>query len=286
MGTTESALCATPVTPSFGAVVTGIDASQPLAEPIVQQLKDALLSYKVLFLRGQNLTAEQQRGFAYSFGAPYQEGGVHRFEDEPANDLRRSFRVSVVSHFHSDYMYAEEGPTFSVLQMLELPDVGGDTMWADLDASYHALSKPMQDFLAPLTARHVMPNFYLPDSDLIAAHERQFGEHLTLEQLSCLRELMRPRERPLVRTIPERGSRNYWLSERHTEAITELSKWESNAILQLLFRHQLRPEFVIRYRWSVGDLAVWDHRTTLHAGVNDYGSKTRRGVSVLVAGSA
>jgi alpha-ketoglutarate-dependent taurine dioxygenase len=83
---------------------------------------------------------------------------------------------------------------------------------------------------------------------------------------------------PLVRVIPETGQRFYWASAQHTERIQGLSRDESDAILNLIFRQQLKPEFVIRWRWTVGDIAFWDHRKTLHAGVNDYDrTQTRHG---------
>lgn len=262
-----------PTTPEFGAVVEGVDGSRPLSDDVAAALREAILRYKVLFFRDQHLTARQQFDLAANFGEPF-DGGAGKFN--PEYDEVGVSAVRVVPHFHADFMYMDAGPTYSLLQMLELPDVGGDTMWADLDASYHALSEPLQQFLAPLTATHVMPNYYLPDDDLLAVHKRSYAEDLNGEQLRELRNVLRPREHPLVRRIPETGTVNYWLSEQHTKALVGLSKWESDAVLNLLFRHQLRPEFVLRWRWAAGDIAMWDHRRTLHSGVNDYGQGTRR----------
>ena len=82
---------------------------------------------------------------------------------------------------------------------------------------------------------------------------------------------------PLVRRLPETGRAYYWASAQHTARIQGLSTDESDAILGLIFRQQLKPEFVIRWNWTLGDIAFWDHRTTLHAGVHDYGRQPRRG---------
>jgi len=263
-----------PITPRFGAVVEGVDAKEPLSSDMVAYLKEAILKYKVLFFREQNLSSQEQFAFASNFGGPY-EGRAGRFtRDYEEGGLST---VTVVPHFHADIMYGQEGPSFSMLQMLELPDQGGDTMWADLVSSYEALSQPIKDLVESLDASYVMPNYYLSDDDLAASHKRQYGEDLAPEKLKALRDFMAPNTHPIVRVIPETGQKNYWVSEQHTERIVGLSKWESEAILGLLFRHQLRPQFVIRWKWSVGDIAFWDHRTTLHSGVADFGTQKRRG---------
>lgn len=93
-----------------------------------------------------------------------------------------------------------------------------------------------------------------------------------------------PHIHPVVRRLRETGEKYYWVSAQHTSRIQGLSKDESDAILGLLFRQQLKPEFVIRWRWTLGDIAFWDHRTTLHAGVNDYDrSESRRGRRANIA---
>lgn len=271
---TETRVKVAPITPRFGAVVEGVDAREPLSPEVIASLKEAILKYKVLFFREQNLTSKEQFDFATHFGAPY-DGRAGRFsQDYEEGGLSR---VTLVPHFHADIMYGTEGPSFSMLQMLELPDLGGDTMWADLVSSYEKLSQPIKDLLESLEASYVMPNYYLSDEDLRASHLRQFEEELDEVKLKELRDFMRPNTHPVVRVIPETGQKNYWVSEQHTERIVGLSKWESETILNLLFRQQMRPEFVIRWSWTVGDIAFWDHRTTLHSGVNDYGPKKRRG---------
>lgn len=271
---TATAVTFAPITPRFGAVVEGVNTKEPLSPEVVESLRTAILKYKVLFFRKQNLTSKEQYDLAANFGEPY-EGRAGRFSrDYEEGGLST---VTVVPHFHADIMYGKEGPSFSFLQMLELPDQGGDTMWADLVSSYESLSQPIKDMIEHLEASYVMPNYYLSDDDLLAAHERQYGERLDPEKLRALRAFMAPNRHPMVRVIPETGQKNYWVSEQHTERIIGLSKWESEAILNLLFRHQLRPEYVIRWSWSVGDIAFWDHRTTLHSGVFDFGSQKRRG---------
>jgi len=262
-----------PETPTLGAVVEGVDAKEPLSSEVVKVLTDAILKYKVLFFRAQHLNPQQHQAFALNFGAPMVNPlrFLQPYDEEGLAD------VSVVPHFHADLMYLSEGPSFSMLQMHQLPTVGGDTMWADLVQSYNELSQPMRDLIEPLTAINGRKTYFLPDEELLAAHKRGYGEDLNPEQLKQLRSYLAPCENPIVRVIPETGQKNYWVSREHTQKIKELSKPESDAILGLLFQHQLQPRFVYRWKWGVGDIAFWDQRTTLHSGIADFGSERRFG---------
>jgi taurine dioxygenase len=260
-------------TPRLGAVVHGLDAKQEPSPEVVRILKDAIHHYKVLFLPDQHLSATEQATFAAYFGAPLRRGA----RIDPDYEETGLSGITVVSHFHSDLMYRAEQPAYAMLQLLEIPPAGGDTMWADLVSSYEDLSAPMRLFLETLTAVHGHPDFYLSDQDLATRYREVYGGELTPEGLATRRNDSRPRTHPLVRLIPETGRKNYWISAQHTQSIEGLTKSESDALLAMLFAHQLRPEYIVRWQWHVGDIAFWDHRTTLHAGVHDYGDFPRRG---------
>jgi taurine dioxygenase len=274
MSSTLQAIEITPVSPAFGARVDGLNAREPLDEDVVLELKEAIAKYKVLFLTAQHLDEQQHARLAAYFGAPHETS--NRFDVEYEESGLTD--VKVVSHFHSDLMYKDEQPAYAMLQMLELPSTGGDTIWADLTASYDALSEPVKTLLEGLYAYHVHPDYYRTDEDRSRRYERQFGRALTAGELAEQKARLAPNVHPLVRLIPETGQKFYWASAQHTERIQGLSRDESDAILNLIFRQQLKPEFVIRWRWTVGDIAFWDHRRTLHAGVNDYDrTQTRHG---------
>ena len=268
-----------PLTPQFGAVVEGVDPRNGLAAETVAAVRNALLEYKVLFFRQLNLSRKEQQAFADNFGPPFNYSG--RFavdDDEPGLS-----DVTVVAHFHSDYMYLQEGPSFSMLQLLAVPEVGGDTLWADLVASYEALNPALRGLLEQLTAVQVHPSFYENPETLLESRRRRYGEDYSLEEFAKLRAALRPTEHPLVRVIPETVRANYWVSARHTQAIKGMSRLESDALLQLLFHHQLDPRFILRWKWQAGDVAFWDHRTTLHSGVRDYGAAKRFGQRASIA---
>jgi taurine dioxygenase len=274
MSSTLNAVKITPLTPTFGARVDGLNAREPLPDDVVDQLKRSILDYKVLFLTGQHLDEAQHARLAAYFGAPFQ--GSNRFDQEYEQSGLTDVRV--VAHFHSDLMYRAEQPAFAMLQMLQLPSVGGDTMWADLGASYEALSDPVKDLLEGLYAYHVHPDYYLSDEERSRRYEAGFGRPLTAEELEQQKQALSANIHPLVRRLPETGRKYYFASAQHTARIQNLPKDESDAVLDLIFKQQLKPEFVIRWNWTLGDIAFWDHRTTLHAGVNDYArSEMRRG---------
>lgn len=272
-------LTLTPLTPNFGAVVHGVDAKSPQDDRVIDGLRDAILEYKVLFLPGQHLSPEEQHRFALNFGEPFSY--LARFD--PEYDEGGLSSIGVVAHFHADYMYREEGPTFSLLQMLKVPPVGGDTVWVDLVAGYDALSEPIREMIDKLIVIHRHPNYTDDDATLREKHFARHGEELSAKNLAALRREFLPREHPLVRVIPETGRANYWISRQHTKSIKGLTPLESNALLELLFQHQLDARFLLRWKWTPGDIAFWDHRSTLHRGINDYGWEERMGLRASIA---
>jgi taurine dioxygenase len=262
-----------PRTPTLGATITGVDAKRPVDDPVIETIRGVLLQYKVVFLPDQHLSAEQQHAFACRLGEPY--AAKRRLPDTTYSNDPGLSHLSVVSHFHSDDMFLREHPQYAVLQMLEVPEVGGDTMWADQVACYEGLSPALRGFLDDLTGVHAHPDYFKDDVVLQNRYNR--GEPMTAAEVADLRASLAPNEHPLVRYLPETGRKNLWLSPRHTRSIKELLPDESEVLLQYLFKVQIRPDYVVRYRWSAGDVVIWDHRTTLHSGVDDYGPARRKG---------
>lgn len=264
-----------PRTPTLGATLRGVDARVRLEESVVQAIHAALLKYKVLFLPDQHLSADEQHAFAGQLGEPYED--KRRLPTTTYEPNAGLSNLTVVSYFHSDNMFMRQHPTFAVLQMLEVPDVGGDTMWADMVAAYEGLSEPLRAMLDGLTAVHAHPDYYADNKTLQLRYGRGGEQELTLAEIEELRASLAPNEHPLVRYLPETGRKSLWLSPRHTRSIKELAPDESEALLQFLFRTQIRPEYVVRWQWTAGDVVIWDHRTTLHSGVDDYETAKRRG---------
>ncbi len=139
----------------------------------------------------------------------------------------------------------------SILNAIEIPPAGGDTMWCDQQAAYAGLSDRMRSFLDGLTAEH--------------ASGRAF---------SSVGELP-PVVHPVVRTHPETGLRGLFVNPQFTNRIIELDLEEGDALLAFLYRHATRPEYVVRYHWQTGDVGWWDNRATQHSVVGDFGAQGR-----------
>ena len=257
------------LSPALGAIISGIDLNATLNEEAQQGLQAALVEHQVLFLRQQFLQAEQQRDLALLFG------DLHIHPIYPAHE--RVAEVMVLdSHkqdlrdnelWHTDVTFIQTPPLGCVLSAQQVPEFGGDTLWASSTAAYAALSKPMQALLEGLSASHDIrksfpaTRFALTDADA-ARFEKAKQDHP-------------PVSHPVVRTHPVSGKKGLFVSEGFTTHINELTETESDALLRFLFAHATHPNFQVRWHWQAGDVAIWDNRATQHFANFDYGTAHR-----------
>ena len=257
------------LSPALGAVISGIDLNAALNDEAQQGLQAALVEHQVLFLRQQFLQAEQQRDVAKLFG------DLHIHPIYPAHE--RVAEVMVLdSHkqdlrdnelWHTDVTFIQTPPLGCVLSAQQVPEFGGDTLWASSTAAYAALSKPMQALLEGLSASHDIrksfpaTRFALTDADA-ARFEKAKQDHP-------------PVSHPVVRTHPVSGKKGLFVSEGFTTHINELTEAESEALLRFLFTHATHPNFQVRWHWQAGDVAIWDNRATQHFANFDYGAAHR-----------
>lgn len=265
------------LTPAFGAVVEDIDAKHSLTTAQVDEITDLLMRFKVLFFREQSLDYDEQARFAAQFGSLRTEPLEDSLESHPGLSL-----LDNVPFFHADWMFQDDPPKWAMLQMSTVPDVGGDTLFLDLVSSYEALSVPMRQFLEGLTVFHAMDERHAAklERSFISRHGRESDEY------KIAMEHLQPSSRPLVRYIPETASNSYWICPAYSRRINELSPAESDALLHFLLQHLMAPQYSIRWKWRPGDIAFWDHRTTLHSGVKDYDAQERHGCRASIAGGA
>ena len=257
------------LSPALGAVISGIDLNAALNAEAQHGLQAALVEHQVLFLRQQFLQAEQQRDVAKLFG------DLHIHPIYPAHE--RVAEVMVLdSHkqdlrdnelWHTDVTFIQTPPLGCVLSAQQVPEFGGDTLWASSTAAYAALSKPMQALLEGLSASHDIrksfpaTRFALTDADA-ARFEKAKQDHP-------------PVSHPVVRTHPVSGKKGLFVSEGFTTHINELTETESDALLRFLFAHATHPNFQVRWHWQAGDVAIWDNRATQHFANFDYGTAHR-----------
>lgn len=268
-----------PVTGVLGAEIAGIDLSQPLDAGTVAALRAALNENHVLFFRDQKLTHDQQIAFGRQFGElgahPYVEGNPEHPEileiiTEPDD------RTNFGGGWHSDVTFLEEPDLGSILYAVELPPVGGDTLFACQHAAYEALSDTMKALIDPLIGLH--------------SARTQFGGKGYSQRSTAMitREADHAREtqveHPVVRTHPETGHKALFVNRAFTLGIKGMTRTESQALLEMLFRHAVSEQFTCRFRWEPGSVAFWDNRSVQHYAVHDYKGQRRHMRRITIQG--
>jgi taurine dioxygenase len=257
-------LSITTLTPTIGAVVEGIKISESLSEPELADIKSALADHHVLFFRDQQITPLEQRNFAALFGKLHVHP-IYPRHAEAAEIIVLDTAVTDLTDnaiWHTDVTFVKEPPMGGVLAARMLPPRGGDTLWSSTIAAYEALSAPYRQFLRGLTALHDIAQSFPPE---------RFGSTPEAEErLAQAKRNNPPVSHPVVRTHPVSGRQGLFVNSGFTTRINELSPAESRSVLDFLFAHSVKPEFVVRWKWHEGDVAFWDNRLTQHYAADDY----------------
>ncbi len=266
-----------PVSPACGAEVIGLDLSQPIGDNLFRELHQAWVDADgVLVLREQTVTPEQHIAFSRRFGelavgkpgtmlGDYYLPGhpeIYRVSNKKI-DGKPQGREDAGTYWHSDGSWQETPSMASLLHALEIPPVGGNTMFADMYLAWETLSEPMQRFLDGKQAVH--------DRAAAAAtsYAREFGSHS--QELAAQNAT-----HPVVRTHPESGRKALFVNRGFTSHIVGLAPAESDAILQFLFAHSTSPEIIYRHNWQLHDMVIWDNRCVMHYAVSDYKARGDR----------
>jgi taurine dioxygenase len=258
-----------PLSPALGAQISGVDLSRDLTGEQRNVIERALLDHQVLFFRDQPITPQQQARFAAHFGDLHIHPIYPNVPEQPEVLILDTAVTDVRDNavWHTDVTFLPTPALGAVLSAKQVPAYGGDTLWASGIAAFEALSRPMQALLDDLTATHDFTRSFPLE---------RFGN--TAEDLARWEETRRknpPLSHPVIRTHPVSGRKALFVNEGFTTRINELEAAESEAILKLLFAHGTRPEFTLRWRWQVNDVAMWDNRVTQHYAVDDYRPQRR-----------
>lgn len=271
-------LTLSPISGVVGAEVSGVDLATDLDPVTVAAIRSAFIEHHVLVFRDQDLSPIQQMRFAESFGPLDEHPFVHGSPDHPEvlnvvtepNDT-----INFGGGWHTDVTFLEQPDLGSVLYAVEVPDVGGDTLFANQHAAYDALSDIMKGMLEGLTAVHSAGPQYAPGgkSTLSEAMETKNAE-LALQTV----------EHPVVRTHPESGRKGLYVNGAFTLRIRKMREAESAALLGFLYGHAVREQFTCRVRWQPGTLTMWDNRSVQHFALHDYAGKRRHMRRVTIKG--
>ena len=256
----------------LGAEVLGLDLSKPLGVNDFARIHRAQLDHHVLVFRDQRITPEQHIAFSRLFG-PLQTHVLHQFAlaGHPemlivSNIVENGKPIGLgdAGHFwHSDLSYKERPSLGSLLHAQELPAQGGDTLFANMHLAWDALPSRLRGKVEGLRAEHT----YLARYAELQARS-PWRPNLTQEQIAEVTPVVHP----VVRTHPETGRKALFVSEHFTTRIVGLPEDESRALLNELFAHSVRSEFVYRHQWLEQDLVFWDNRSLMHlaAGTPDH----------------
>ena len=252
------------LTPTIGAVIHGIDLANAPGDETIAEIRAALLKHKVIFFEDQHITPVQHRDFATRFGKLHTHPLYPGVPDAPEMFILDNHASNPTDNdaWHTDVTFIETPPLGAILYAKLLPEEGGDTCWANMQAAYETLSKPMQRFLAELDAVHDF-NRGFPQTGQVA---KQAGK----DKASKALDEHPPVIHPVVRTHPETGADGLFVNYGFTDRIKGLRRAESDALLNMLFVHVQKPEFQCRWRWKPNAIAFWDNRATQHYAVNDY----------------
>lgn len=252
------------VTDRIGAEVTGIELAD-VDDAAAADLDRALAQYGVLFFRAQALTPDQHIALGSRFGElhvhPYERnlGGDHEAVIVLDSENYRTKGKDPVP-WHHDATFEVRPPRGSILRAIEIPEVGGDTLWADMYAAYDGLSSKTQRFIDDLDAIH--------DASHIFGARVAEGRGKPDAQST-----MNASVHPVVATHPVSGRKALFVNANFTTAIVDMPKREGDALLGMLHQTVKDPDIQVRLRWAPGTVAMWDNRCTQHYAVGGYGSR-------------
>ena len=264
------------LSPCIGTEVHGIDLGADLDEATIASLSELLVERKVIFFRDQHIDMAQHVAFAARFG----ELEVHPFTaNDPEfpevihlnNDRDHPPYINV---WHSDVTWRAEPSLGSVLRARLVPEVGGDTLFANMEAAYDGLDEETRARIDGLEALHDNEGF-------LAGMKAQGASDAEVE---AMRAKYPPAVHPVVRTHPISGRKSLYVNRAFTRQIVGMAPDESDALLQKLFLQAWIPDYQCRFRWRPDSIAFWDNRAAQHYAAADYWPNRREMERVTIIG--
>jgi alpha-ketoglutarate-dependent sulfate ester dioxygenase len=263
-----------PLQPTIGAEISGVDLRNPLSDADRDQIKAAILQYKVVFFRDQFLDQDQHAAFAARFGPLYthpstkksnteKSAAIHNIaapDEEKYKQYLAQQQAQGWDPYHSDTSWRLVPTWGAVLRAVNLPDVGGDTIWVDAGLAYERLPEDVKQRLEGL---HVTHDFR--ESLVGAGHDYPIVAH------------------PVVRTHRETGKKILFVNFTEHPWIVGRDRDESRELLSIVHDQYRKPEFQVRFSWRPGSIAFWDNRAAVHYAVRNYGDFPRLLERILIA---
>ena len=272
-----------PVAPALGAEISNISLAKAVEDDdLFAEIRRLLLKHRVLFFRDQDISPAIHIAFARRFG-PLEDHPVAPSHPEHPELLllNRDTKHSYENTWHCDATWRAKPPFGAVLRCVVCPEVGGDTMWANMVLAYERLPKHIQDRIANLRAKHSI--------------EHSFGGGMPSEDRAALSEMYPMVEHPVVRTHPEtnekvlfvnQGFTTHFVNFHNTEDVRYGQDFtiEANNLLNYLIRQAEIPEYQVRLRWRPNTIAIWDNRATQHYAIHDFYPAERKMMRATIVG--
>ena len=283
MNTDYTTIEVTPLSPSIGAELSGVDIAAGISAKQFAEIQRAFIDHGVIFFRDQDLSPDQHIEFARCWG----EINVNRFfqpvESHPLiAEVRKEpdQRSNIGSVWHTDHSYDQIPAMGSILYARAVPEVGGDTMYSSMYAAYESLSDGMKKMLHGLRAEH--------SSRHVFGEQAYVGRDLAdiNGRLGNTAAATQDAHHPVVIRHPLSGRPALYVNEDFTVKFEGWSKEESQPLLDYLYQHARQNEFTCRFKWRVGSMAIWDNRATHHYALNDYHGDLRLMHRITIEGEA
>lgn len=280
--TPASTITVEPTAGALGARVTGLDLTRPLDDAEVAALRAAALEHLVVFLPDQPMTLDDLERLTDQLGGRDVTPYVEPLDDRPyvirvikeADD-----ELNFANAWHTDLSYLPAPPAFTLLHAWDVPDHGGDTMWANQYLAFETLSSGLKETLRSLRAVHSAGMAYGTGGYLDQIKDK------TSMAIAPSADAYATETHPVVVRHPETGREALYVNPVYTTRFEGWTATESQPLLQYLARHAVSENFTCRLRWERHTLAIWDNRCTQHFALNDYRGVRREMYRTSVRGT-
>jgi alpha-ketoglutarate-dependent taurine dioxygenase len=273
-----------PITGAIGAEIRGVDLSRPLSAELKREIVQAFHDHTVVYFPEQPaLTAEQHLAFASIFGPTMRIPhlfGIEGYEDVQVIRREAAERDTAIvgGNWHTDSTFLEAPPAAVVLRGVQIPAVGGDTLFSSQYRAYEALSPKMKEVLGGLRAVH-SASWLLGN----AGKSRETGYSDTIRRLDSA-ATEREITHPVICTHPATGRKFIFVNTVFVRRFDGMTAEESKPILDFLFAHCARQDFGCRVRWRQNQVLIWDNIASQHKAIGDYPGQERELQRVTIAG--
>jgi taurine dioxygenase len=285
---------ALPLAAAMGAEICGVDAAK-ITDEQFDEVRHALFRHKMIYLRKQKLTHNDQEAFSLRFG-PFAEDaytqGVagHRNVHPLIKEADDPSKMVFGEGWHTDSPFLREPPSITILYSIQVPPFGGDTTWANSALAYAMLSETYRQMIDGLKVRFSLRDVLKSVHEAVEVSDSPIGRLAATrdnQQLSDdLVRKIKGNAHPMVRTHPVSGEKALYVDSAYAVGIEGMVPEESAPILAYLAEHLTQPAFTCRLRWEPNTLALWDNRLCVHQAYNDYQGSRRELYRTTVSGES